>query len=69
MELNIIIGEKELTDTEEEYKTHCVREYLLAKEIHQRDSAIFKDKYIPRLIDTYVLIANSDFSNNPELLD
>ena len=69
LKLNIIIGDKELTDTEEEYKTHCVREYLLAKEIHQRDSSIFQGKYIPRLIDTYVLIANSDFSDNPELLD
>ena len=69
LELNIIIGDKELTDTEEEYKTHCVREYLLAKKIYQQDSSIFQGKYIPRLIDTYVLIANSDFSDNPELLD
>ena len=42
LELNIIIGDKELTDTEEEYKTHCVREYLLAKKFINKIVLYFK---------------------------
>lgn len=50
---------KEPNDKEEEYVRHCVREYLLAKAIHNKAKFDFGDKYIPRLIDTYMLIANS----------
>ena len=69
LDFNNIIGDTKLTDAEKEYKTHCVREYLLAKKIYEQDDSIFKNKYIPRLVDTYMLIANSDFSDNQELLD
>ena len=41
------------------YKRHCVREYLLAKAIYNKDKAIFDNKYIPRIIDTYMLMANT----------
>lgn len=58
-----------MNDKEYDYIKHCVNEYILAKEINNANPDIFKDKYIPRLIDTYVLIANSDFSANQELLD
>lgn len=50
---------------EKEYATHCIREYLLAKAIYKFHSEnnlsddIFADKNIPRVIDTYMLIANS----------
>lgn len=58
-----------ISDAEYDYIKHCVNEYILAKEINNANPDIFKGKYIPRLIDTYVLIANSDFSDNQELLD
>lgn len=49
-------------DKSEEYITHCVREYLLAREIKKASPKIFdgkdKDIYIPRLIDTYMLMTN-----------
>ena len=61
--------ERSISDEEYDYIKHCVNEYILAEEINNANPDIFKDKYIPRLIDTYVLIANSDFSDNPELLD
>ena len=41
------------------YKRHCVREYLLAKAIYNKDKTIFDNKYIPRIIDTYMLMANT----------
>ena len=41
------------------YKRHCVREYLLAKAIYNKDKTIFDEKYIPRIIDTYMLMANT----------
>ncbi len=44
-------------EKEREYIRHCVREYLLAKKIN--DKYTFGEKYVPRLIDTYMLIANS----------
>lgn len=56
----------ELNSQEKEYAIHCIREYLLAKEINdfcKRNNSsdnIFKNKYIPRVIDTYMLIANSN---------
>ena len=48
-----------LTDPEKEYVTHCIREYLLAKAINENCNDIFKDKHIPRVVDTYLLVANS----------
>lgn len=47
-------------DKSEEYITHCVREYLLAREIKKASPKIFdgEDTYIPRLIDTYMLMTN-----------
>lgn len=63
------IDECPMNDKEYDYIKHCVNEYILAKEINNANPDIFKDKYIPRLIDTYVLIANSDFSADQELLD
>lgn len=60
LELNNIIGDTKLTDAEEDYKTHCVREYLLAKKIVTESNFEFNEKlYIPRQLDTYMLIANS----------
>lgn len=51
---------KELTSQEKEYATHCIREYFLAKEINKEyKEGIWEGKYIPRVIDTYMLIANS----------
>lgn len=47
------------SEAESKYVKHCVREYLLAKEINNKCNNIFKDKYIPRVVDTYMLIANS----------
>lgn len=45
----------------EEYITHCVREYLLAREIKKASPKIFDGEniHIPRLIDTYMLMTNS----------
>ena len=54
-----MLSREELTPQEKEYATHCIREYFLAKEINNRCNNIFKDKYIPRVVDTYMLIANS----------
>lgn len=61
--------DRSISDEEYDYIKHCVNEYILAKEINNANPDIFKGKYIPRLIDTYVLIANSDFSADQELLD
>lgn len=49
-------------DKEALYIKHCVREYLLAKAIYNKDKTIktiFDEKYIPRIIDTYMLMANT----------
>ncbi|MGN0501153.1 MAG: hypothetical protein ACI4HK_08450 [Ruminococcus sp.] len=48
-------------DKSEEYSTHCVREYLLAREIKKASPKIFdgENTYIPRLIDTYMLMTNT----------
>ena len=49
-------------DKEALYKKHCVREYLLAKAIYNKDKTIktiFDEKYIPRIIDTYMLMVNT----------
>ena len=46
-------------DKEALYKKHCVREYLLAKAIYNKDKTIFDKKYVPRIIDTYMLMANT----------
>lgn len=53
--------EIEKYDKSEEYITHCVREYLLAREIKKASPKIFdgEDTYIPRLIDTYMLMTNT----------
>lgn len=61
--------EQPISDKEYDYIKHCVNEYILAKEINNANPEIFNKKYIPRLIDTYVLIANSDFSVNQDLFD
>ena len=47
-------------DKAEEYITHCVREYLLAREIKNASPEIFDGEgiHIPRLIDTYMLMTN-----------
>lgn len=47
-------------DKAEEYITHCVREYLLAREIKNASPQIFDGEgiHIPRLIDTYMLMTN-----------
>lgn len=47
-------------DKSEEYITHCVREYLLAREIKKISPKIFdrENIHIPRLIDTYMLMTN-----------
>ena len=55
-----------LSESANKYVKHCVREYLLAKEIkdfckrNNINDNIFDGKYIPRVIDTYMLIANSN---------
>lgn len=54
------LNTSEISDKEKEYVQHCVREYLLAKAIYKIDNSVFEDKFIPRQIDTYMLIANSD---------
>lgn len=42
------------------YALHCIKEYLLAKEIVTESGFRFKKElYIPRQLDTYMLIANS----------
>ena len=46
-------------DKEALYKKHCVREYLLTKAIYNKDKTIFNKKYVPRIIDTYMLMANT----------
>lgn len=55
-------------DKAEEYITHCVREYLLAREIKKASPEIFdgKDIHIPRLIDTYMLMTNPKTKKNKE---
>lgn len=47
-------------DKAEEYITHCVREYLLAREIKKVSPKIFDGEgiHIPHLIDTYMLMTN-----------
>ncbi len=54
-----MLSVEKLTPQEKEYTTHCIREYFLAKEINNNYNDIFKNKYIPRVVDTYMLIANS----------
>lgn len=58
---------KELTEPESKYVKHCVREYLVAAEINENCNNIFKDKYIPRVVDTYMLVANQ--SSNKTLIN
>lgn len=41
-------------DQYDKYASHCVMEYLLAKKLHER-GVNFDGKYIPRMIDTYLL--------------
>lgn len=42
------------------YALHCIKEYLLAKKIVTESNFEFNEKlYIPRQLDTYMLIANS----------
>lgn len=47
-------------DKAEEYITHCVREYLLAREIKKVSPKIFDGEgiHIPHLRDTYMLMTN-----------
>lgn len=55
------IGEKRL------YAMHCIKEYLLLKKIATEfDYQFGKDVYIPRQLDTYMLIANSNLTNTTE---
>lgn len=49
-----------LSEPANKYVKHCIREYLLATEIYKKDNKAFENKYIPRVIDTYMLIANSN---------
>lgn len=51
-------------DPQMKYIKHCVREFLLATKINdsiKNDKNVKFGTYIPRVIDTYMLIANSKF--------
>lgn len=45
--------------SERDYVKHCIHEYLLAGMLIKANPDLFKGKYIPRQLDTYMLIANS----------
>ena len=49
--------QKKQIDIEKEYIMHCAREYILATYIYNKDD--FGDRYVPRIIDTFMLMANT----------